>query len=204
MASELEVRSTRAGLWFAAHDCCCFANCRTPWYRIAVAEGAGRRPEPDGAQVLVAPYGPQPGLVPEGYAVKGGRLVLPDGRGIALARKHAHAAAVPSVLVDGAGKQALVLSVVNACDCSSDNEGSFFYFVLSRVDLAAGRAEAIREGEGSAALGADGAGAVYLQTGEGTRRWPAMSAVGREAGEAVMTGVWLTPPRGADPNCCGL
>jgi hypothetical protein len=210
LVNELDLRSTAAGVWLAAHDCS-FPHCRSPWYNIAGREGGPRKPDPEGPRLLIAPGGTQLGVLAAGYRLEDGNLELPDGRSVPLAAKHRNASAVHSVLVDPAARLALVLSVVNACECGK-REGNVLYFVVSRVDLAAGRAEVVLQGDSAAAIGMDGQGAAYLQSGGGLRRtpslglrrWPTLSSVGQNGGETVMPGVLLSPPRGPEPNCCGL
>jgi len=189
-------------VWLQARDCV-FPKCRSPWFRVSPADSA-RAPDSEGARLLLNPTGGTITSGAAGYAVSAGALARPQGDTIALAAAHRHPEALHTIVVAPTGGKALVLSTVNTCACGTKVEGSMLRFALSRVDLAAGRAELVARGDDAAAVALDAAGAVYLQQGQKTRRMASVDAVGKDAGEQVMAGVALTAPWTSDPNCCGL
>jgi hypothetical protein len=204
-ATQIDLRSGPDGVSVSMTDCCCWKNCKSPWSVIEKGRPIPRQ-TPDRASrgLSIDHRGALLDIRPDHFRIEHGRLRPNSGAEIVLSREHGDHDAVHSILVDRRGREGLVFSAVDRCECTNGREKALLSYVVSTIDLSAGKATVLLHGDGTGAALLDGSDAVYVQIGDTVRRWHSVASMRREAGIPILTGVLLVPPRSPRRDCCGL
>ncbi len=196
-----------SGLRFLLRDCS-QPRCRSSWFVLG-ERGKDRdaeQGEGDGPTLSVDNRGAALTALPPGYHLRKGKLERPEGKPIALP-KQAGSPDYTTAVLSPDGKSLLLALTSDRCECGR-HEGPVFKHAVVRVDLEAGEAAVVLEGDGPATVRADGVGGVILQTGSRrwretkVQRWPSVDKVGPAPGDKLPPGVFLVPPRTEETECC--